>query len=55
MRSYAKRQPLAIANGRERARVTHVSAHEKPREIVWCVIWGHTGSLLGRAFPWLRT
>jgi hypothetical protein len=35
MRSYAKRQSLAIANGRrEGARVTHVTARDRPREIV---------------------
>jgi hypothetical protein len=55
MRSYAKRQSLAICEW-ERGGASYPRVpHEKPREIVWCVIWGHTGSLLDRAFPWLRT
>jgi hypothetical protein len=57
MRSYAKRQSLAIANGRERARVTYVSALEKPRGIVRLVRDLDTPALisLGPRFPWLRT
>jgi hypothetical protein len=53
MRSYAKRQSLAIANGREGTRVTHVSAHEHPREIVRLVRDLDTPALisLGPRFP----